>query len=250
MVAAASALLTAPAAEGACSLSSGPETAALVELYTSEGCSSCPPAERQIGRLQETLDPDAQVVALAFHVGYWDHLGWTDPYAQPAFAARQEWLVRANGQRTLYTPQFFVSGAEIRPRRTGLREEVRRVNRTPSGAEIRVDAQLVSAGTLGISAEAKARSGGAPLALYVALAQSGLVSHITRGENAGATLQHDHVVRQWIGPVPLGPDGATARRTIALPDNWNTARLQLAALVEDTQTGRVLQAVAGRCPVP
>ena len=157
--------------------------------------------------------------------------------------------MRANGQRTLYTPQFFVSGAEIRPR-TGLGKEVRRVNRTPSGAEIRVDAQLVSAGTLGIRAEAKARSSGAPLALYVALAQSGLVSHITRGENAGATLQHDHVVRQWIGPVPLGPEGATARRAIALPTKWNTARLQLAAFVEDTLTGRVLQAVAGHCPVP
>lgn len=249
MVAAASVFLT-PAAQAACSLASGPKTAALVELYTSEGCSSCPPAEREIGHLRQVVDPDAQVVALAFHVGYWDYLGWSDRYAQPAFAARQEWLVRANGQRTLYTPQFFVSGAEIGARQAGLREEVRRVNRMPSGADIRVAAQLVSANTLAISAEARARVGAAPLALYIALAQSGLVSHIARGENAGATLEHDHVVRQWIGPVPLGGEGASARRTIALPAKWNTAQLQLAALVEDTQTGRVLQAVAGRCPIP
>lgn len=250
MVAAASSFLTLPAARAACSLASGPKTAALVELYTSEGCSSCPPAEREIAHLRARLGADAQVVALAFHVGYWDYLGWTDRYARPAFAARQQWLVRANGQRTLYTPQFFVSGVEIGTRHAGLREEVRRVNRMPAGAEIRVAAQLVSANALAISAEAKAQAGVAPLALYIALAQSGLVSHIARGENAGATLEHDHVVRQWIGPVPVDAEGASARRTIALPAKWNTARLQLAALVQDTRTGRVVQAVAGRCPIP
>jgi len=216
VVAAASAFLTLPAAQAACSLASGPKTAALVELYTSEGCSSCPPAEREIAHLRERLDADAQVVALAFHVGYWDYLGWTDRYAQPAFAARQQWLVRANGQRTLYTPQFFVSGAEIGARHAGLREEVRRVNQTAPGAEIRVDGRLVSPNTLAISAAAKAPASGAPLALYIALAESGLVSPIARGENAGATLEHDHVVRQWIGPVPLDAEGASARRTASL----------------------------------
>ena len=250
MVAAAASFLTLPAARAACSLTSGPNTAALVELYTSEGCSSCPPAEREIAHLRQTLGADAQVVALAFHVGYWDYLGWTDRYAQPAFAARQQWLVRANGQRTLYTPQFFVSGAEAGARHAGLREEVLRLNRMPSRAQIRLDARLVSANALAVSAQAKAPAGGAQLGLYIALVQSGLVSHIARGENAGATLEHDDVVRQWIGPVALGAEGASARRTIALPAERNTARLQLAALVQDTQTGRVVQAVAGRCPIP
>ena len=108
MVAAASAFLTAPAL-AACELASGQKTAALVELYTSEGCSSCPPADRQMSRLQDGLDAGAAAVPLALHVGYWDYLGWKDPYAQPAFAERQERLVHANGQRTLYTPQFFVN---------------------------------------------------------------------------------------------------------------------------------------------
>lgn len=86
-----------------CDARSGPKTAALVELYTSEGCSSCPPADRQLSRLRQALDPAAEFVPLALHVGYWDYIGWKDPYAQAAFGARQSWLVHANRQKTVYT---------------------------------------------------------------------------------------------------------------------------------------------------
>jgi hypothetical protein len=246
MVAAASAFLTNPVL-AACELASGQKTAALVELYTSEGCSSCPLADRQMRRLREALDPSAEAVALALHVGYWDYIGWKDPYAQPGFAERQSWLVRANAQRTLYTPQFFVGGAELRARRTTLREEVRRLNGTPAAAAIRLHADFVSKNILRLGVEATARSSDAPLALYVALTESGLVSKVARGENAGATLEHDHVVREWIGPVRLGADGARVQREIQLPAAWDRERLQLAAFVQDEQTGRVLQAVGGRC---
>ena len=107
---------TLPASAGAaCDARSGPNTAALVELYTSEGCSSCPPADRQLSHLADSLDASAEVVPLALHVGYWDRLGWADRFAQDRFAQRQDWLVQANRQRTVYTPQFFVAGAEIQP---------------------------------------------------------------------------------------------------------------------------------------
>jgi hypothetical protein len=246
MVAAASAFLTGPAL-AACELASGPKTTALVELYTSEGCSSCPPADRQLSRLGEALDPGADVVALALHVGYWDYIGWADPYAKDAFAQRQRWLVQANGGRTLYTPQFFVGGAELRARHTTLRDEVRRLNGTPATAKIQLQASLVSDKALHLSAQASAPSAASLLVLYVALAEDGLVSKVARGENAGATLVHDHVVRQWIGPVRFGADGARLEREIALPAAWNRARLQIAAFVQDPATGQVLQAVGGRC---
>lgn len=246
MVAVTSHFLT-PAALAACEVHSGQKTAALVELYTSEGCSSCPPADRQLGQLREALGPDANVVPLALHVGYWDYIGWKDPYAQGAFADRQTWLVHANGQKTLYTPQFFIGGAELRARHSTLRDEVRRVNATDAAATIRVRAALAAHDRLALDARASASAAAAPLALYVALVESGLVSKVTRGENAGVTLEHDHVVREWIGPVRLASDGARVHRDIALSSAWDRGRLELAAFVQNEQTGRVLQAVGGRC---
>lgn len=249
MVAAAAVFLTDPAL-AACELASGPKTAALVELYTSEGCSSCPPADREMKRLREALEPGAQAVPLALHVGYWDYIGWKDPYAQPAFAERQEWLVHANGQRTLYTPQLFVNGSELRAARVPLREAVRRLNETPAAADIRLSAAFATDEVLKLSARATSASPRAPLALYVALTESDLVSKVARGENAGATLEHAHVVRHWIGPIGFAAGGAQVHREIRLPAVWHRSHLELAAFVQDRDTGRVLQAVGGRCSAP
>ena len=249
MVAAASTWLASPVL-AACEIASGQHTAALVELYTSEGCSSCPPADRQLRRLREALDPDAEAVPLALHVGYWDYIGWKDPFAQPGFAERQEWLVRANGQRTLYTPQFFVAGAELRARHATLREEVRRVNGIAATAKVVARGRFFSGDSLALSAHASAPSNEATLALYVALTESALVSRVASGENAGVTLEHDSVVREWIGPVRLGADGAHLQRDIRLPAPWQRSHLELVAFVQDERTGRVLQAVGGRCTRP
>ena len=86
---------------------------ALVELYTSEGCNSCPPADRWLSRQTEREWDARQVVALAFHVDYWDRLGWKDRFAQPAFSARQRALAAQQGSRTVYTPQVLVSGRSL-----------------------------------------------------------------------------------------------------------------------------------------
>ncbi|MDZ4255607.1 MAG: DUF1223 domain-containing protein [Sulfuritalea sp.] len=227
----------------ACDARSGPKTAALVELYTSEGCSSCPPADRQLSHLRQILDPAAEVVPLALHVGYWDYIGWKDPYAQEAFAERQRWLVRANRQRAVYTPQFFVGGADLRSRQGGLREQVRQLNASPAAATIRVQAAPTASGTLTLSAEARTAIASPPAALYLAVTESGLVSKVMRGENSGATLAHDHVVRTWIGPIRL-TDGATrVERDIVLPADGSRARLDVVAFVQDERSGSVLQAL-------
>ena len=228
----------------ACDVRSGPNTAALVELYTSEGCSSCPPADRQLSRLRQALDPAAEVVPLALHVGYWDYIGWKDPYSQAAFGKRQNWLVHANQQKTVYTPQFFVGGTELRSWRGGLRDKVRQVNALPAAAAIRVRASIAPNGALALNAEATSRTGAEPVALYLALAESGLASKVTRGENSGVTLAHDHVVREWIGPVRLIGGAARVQRDITLPAAWNRARLEVVAFVQDGRTGSVLQAVS------
>ncbi len=231
------------AAIAACEVRSGPKTAALIELYTSEGCSSCPPADRQLSRLREALDPTAEAVPMALHVSYWDYIGWKDPFAQDAFNERQRWLARANGHQTVYTPQFFIAGTELRSWRGALRDKVKEVNAMPAAAGIRVDAKLTPGGTLLLDAGAAVRAGAAPATMYLALAENGLASNVTRGENSGVRLGHDHVVREWIGPVPITAGSARVQREIALSPDWNRAQLEVVAFVQDDQSGRVLQAV-------
>ncbi len=218
----------------------------MVELYTSEGCSSCPPADRQLSILRQALDPTADVVPLALHVGYWDYIGWKDPYAQSAFGERQSWLARANRQRSVYTPQFFVGGVEPRAARVALRDEVRRLNATTAAAALRLQASLPPQGALALSAEATMRAGDDSAALYIAVAESGLVSKVARGENGGATLSHDHVVREWIGPIRLSAGTASVRREMVPPPAWNRTRLEIVAFVQDERSGRVLQTVSAK----
>ena len=163
------------AAHAGCTARSGPQTAALVELYTSEGCSSCPPADRQLGRLRETLGPGALAVPLALHVAYWDAIGWKDPFAQAAFGERQRFLVHAGGGSTSYTPQFFVGGGEVRDWPGTLARTVAAVNATPAAADVRVAAALTPAGTLSLDAEAAARTADGTPVLYLAVTEGGLV---------------------------------------------------------------------------
>ena len=188
------------AALAACSARSGPETAALVELYTSEGCSSCPPADAELRRIRAVVGPAAAVVPLALHVDYWDYIGWKDPFSQPAFGKRQRWLVQVNHEDVVYTPHFFVGGVEVGTWRRALPVEVRERNARPARADIAVKASVAANGKLVVEADAAARGGqAATAALYLAITESGLETKVARGENAGATLAHDHVVREWIG---------------------------------------------------
>jgi len=227
----------------ACDARSGPKTAALIELYTSEGCSSCPPAERQLSGLRQTLDSAAEVVPLALHVNYWDYIGWKDVYAQIAFGERQSWLVHANQERTVYTPQFFVGGTGLRSRQGGLSEQVKQLNAQPATAAIRITAEPTTNGALKLSAEATTPAASRPASLYLAVTENGLVSKVTRGENSGATLAHDHVVRIWIGPIRLKEGAAKVQRYVALPADWIRSQLDVIAFVQEEPSGKVLQAL-------
>jgi hypothetical protein len=234
------------AAWSECEAKSGAKTAALVELYTSEGCSSCPPADQRLARLGAILGVGAEAVPLALHVDYWDYIGWHDQYAKGAFTMRQNRLVELNHPRTVYTPHFFVGGTELGLRQDELLAEVERVNGVPAQAEIRVKADVETGGVLSLSVHAAAQSKSA--ALYLAVTEGGLTSKVTRGENGGATLHHEHVVREWIGPIRLAGGTADAQRDITLPAAWNRARLDVVAFVEDESSGVVLQAVsASQC---
>ena len=187
---AAGATLSAFAAE-TCSARSAATASTVVELYTSEGCNSCPPADRWLSKLKA----DPTVVALAFHVDYWDRLGWKDRFASAAFTARQAEQQASNGARFSYTPQVVVDGQD---------------RKDWPGIAVR---RRQAAGVAGRrAAGARRRQGRAPpsppppaspkrLAAYWAVTEQGHVTAVKAGENRGATLQHDHVVREY-QPVP------------------------------------------------
>ncbi len=223
-----------------CTLISGPRTAALVELYTSEGCSSCPPADQFLRR----LGGNESVVPLALHVDYWDYLGWRDPFSAPMHGRRQEWLTHRNGHRTVYTPHFFVSGTELRDWHPGMEDLLRRLAAQPARARIQVEARLQQPPHLLLAAAAQSAAPG-PLELMLAVTQNALVTTVPAGENRGVTLRHDHVVRQWLGPVPLTQGAASTRGQIPLDASWGPGQVGVTAFVQNASTGEVLQAIGG-----
>jgi hypothetical protein len=231
-----------------CTAQSGRQTAALVELYTSEGCSSCPPADRQLGALGKLLSPGAVAVPIALHVNYWDSIGWRDPFAQPAFSGRHEQRVHQNHHTIVYTPHFFVNGQEMRPGPLSLDAAIHEANAQPPKASIsaRVEPQEDRAIRVEVSADTVPGTG--PAALFIALAQNGLVSDVTRGENRGVRLQHDHVVRDWSGPIALAGGAVHIEHRFTVPAGADAREFELVAFVEDAQSGAVLQALAtGAC---
>jgi hypothetical protein len=239
-------------ASHACEVKSGPRTAALVELYTSEGCSSCPPADNQLRALRGQLPASAVVVPVGLHVTYWDGLGWRDPFAQPAFDARQRALLDQRRLRVAYTPQFFVNGDELRDWHGMLGATVRRVNATPAAASIALKATPITTPGADLRLDVRARLAGphATGALYVAITESGLESQVARGENGGATLHHGETARFWLGPVAFTQGQATLHRDLPLPPQWRREGLHVLAFVQDADA-HVLQAVdTGACAMP
>jgi len=228
----------------ACTISSGPRTTALIELYTSEGCSSCPPADKQLSHLESVLDAGAAVVPLALHVTYWDYIGWKDPYAQATFDKRQLWLVQVTGNASVYTPHFFVAGAESRDWSSSLRTEVRQQNAQEAQAKVTLQGHLARPGVMSLLAQASVQVNTPKAALFLALTESKLSSSVARGENAGATLAHDHVVRALLGPIALPHGVGSVQQDVLLDPRWSSAQLTAVAFVQDQVTGRVLQAIS------
>jgi hypothetical protein len=229
------------AAPGACTAKSGAATAALVELYTSEGCDSCPPADRWLSGLPAAgFGPD-RVVPLALHVDYWDYIGWKDPFAKALFSARQRELAAIGRSRVVYTPQVVLAGKDFRGWRGGAQfaTSVAAINATPARAAL----ELALAGTE-IRAQATVPQPGDrdDAALYVAAYESGLANRVTAGENRGATLRHDFVVREWWGPIALDAAGAASLVRQAAAQSLATGGV--AAFVQRRRTGEVLQALA------
>lgn len=225
-------------ADATCEATSPRTAVALVELFTSQGCSSCPPADRWLSRLAQQAGPRA--IPLAFHVGYWDYIGWKDPYARAEFNERQSRLAAANGSRSVYTPGVFVQGREMRRWHDAadFESQVRSINQRTAGATITID-QVRNEGRrveLRVRSELVAPAASKQASLYVALVESGLSTNVAAGENRGEKLANDRVARAWSGPLALGTHALKLQAPRA-----GTGEFALVAFVED-EAG-VLQAL-------
>lgn len=235
---------TSAAVAAHCAKQSPAHTVALLELYTSEGCNSCPPADRWLSRIAADGPGADSVVPLAFHVDYWDRLGWKDRFASARFSERQHALARQAGSRAVYTPGVFFNFQEFRgwgSARFG--EALRAVNGKPARAVIRLELDTPNYAQLDIKADfgLKTAKGQAFVALY----ENGLSTEVRAGENRGVTLRHDYVIREWIGPIEVS-GAAKLHRTLALQSDWNTSELGVAAFVQDGAGRELLQATALR----
>lgn len=219
-----------------CRATSAPQQVPVVELYTSEGCDSCPPADRWLSSLAQRTD----VLAVAFHVDYWDRLGWVDRYASPLYTARQARQVSSSGARFAYTPQVLLNGRDWSgwprlPAASGKALVTVTLMRRPDGAlQVNVRSQA-----------------GAPesLSLWWAEVEDGHVSQVLGGENKGVQLRHDRVVRQY------GQSNAWRSQLGAVHDERVTLTHQgdgghaahFVVVVVDASTGASLQATQLDC---
>ncbi len=227
-----------------CKAESGPRTAALVELYTSEGCSSCPPADQALKTLSGDAGVAAEVVPLALHVTYWDGIGWKDQFAQKLFDGRQASLLAKGKNKVSYTPQFFANGREVRHWHDAFKNVVWEINSTPAMAQIILKQQFTERDTFLLDVTASSGKPATKAALFLAVTESRLVSRVLRGENSGVTLMHDDTARLLIGPVTLLNGKAQLHQEIAIPAGWNRQQLHAVAFVQDLEDGTVLQAIS------
>ena len=224
----------------------------IVELFTSEGCSDCPPADRLLSRLEQTQPvPGAQIIALEQHVDYWDSEGWRDPFSSSLFTRRQKDYVYAFNLPTAYTPEMVIDGttefvgsdsrravaaierAALTPK-VDLRIEPRRdADSGPQTAHLRVSLPTLSNWNPKHGAD-----------VLLAITEDDLASNVTRGENAGAHLNHCSVVRELRVLGRVAPTVAfSASPDLNLAENWKPENLHVVVFAQDRSTRRVLAAL-------
>ena len=213
-----------------CEARAGAQPPAVVELYTSEGCSSCPPADRWLSTLKGRSD----VIALAFHVNYWDRLGWPDRFATPAITQRQHQLAQSSGSSYVYTPQVVQNGRDWR----------NWSGSTPS--RLPTSSVALSLKRDGNTVTANVGAAGARLAGYWAVLEDGHSTRVRAGENSGETLKHDHVVSLY-QPVDIWAGKDDKQWSLALPPATAGVTRRVAFVVTDATSQRPVQALTLGC---
>jgi hypothetical protein len=226
---------------------SASRTTVVAELFTSEGCSSCPPADALVRQLATEQPFDGvEIIALEEHVDYWDRLGWRDPFSSAQFTTRQsEYDARVFRSNNIYTPQLVIDGASecVGSARNAVSAIIARAARQPR-ATVRVQPVAVS-GRVSVTVNveipaAVERRGVADV--FVVLAEHGLVSAVQRGENRGRTLVHGDIARSLtaIGELPSRDRMFTAKADLPISPEWKAANLRVVGFVQERDSRRIL----------
>ncbi len=223
------------AAISSCATVSHTNVPRVIELYTSEGCSSCPPADQWLSQTvaRNRSVKDSNVIPLAFHVGYWDYIGWKDVFAQPAFALRQSELARSGGASGVYTPQVFVNGRDDRTWSRGNAE----ISAMPASVKFNLSSKWQGDA---IVLSGKLDAANAAIRLRYAVTENGLVSAVKAGENKGETLHHDAVVRVH-GTLRADASGVFSA-TVGVPREMRRDASLLHVIAEDARGNPVAAA--------
>jgi hypothetical protein len=228
----------------------GRRTPVIVELFTSEGCSSCPPADEMLARLERTQPVDgAEIIALGEHVDYWNYIGWSDPFSSPIFSERQGAYTEAFGRDAVYTPQMVVDGSAefVGSNWNKAVAAISQAARVPK-ADVQITPARKNASAVSLQVHVSNLppvTAGETIDLLLAVTESDLSSNVLRGENAGRRLNHRTIVRQLslIYSAEAKPGASfSAESTVALTKGWNPENLRAVAFAQERKSRRVIGA--------
>jgi hypothetical protein len=226
------------------------DTPVVLELFTSQGCSSCPPADSLLSKLGRDGKLKGRIVPLAFHVDYWNNIGWTDPFSSADWTARQSSYSHQFGLTDVYTPQIVVNGRAqlVGSDEPGIWREISAASTGKAGrVTLAVDTDGTNRLTADVSAETPDALEAHTLEAVVVLYESGVSTFVKRGENTGRRLENDFIVRRLDRAFSFEPSPGAKKQgrvTFDLDPSWNAANLGVAAFLQDPETLRIFGAAA------
>ncbi len=226
--------------------------AVVVELFTSEGCSSCPPADQLLAKL-EAQQPvqNAEIIALEEHVDYWNHGGWMDPFSSDAATIRQYAYAGALGNGNAYTPQMVVDGQNefVGSRGSQALSAIQQAgNRKKLDVQVTAGEQVKGADTVRIKVSSLDGNGGEAPEIWMAVTETGLHSNVRGGENSGQDLHHAAVVRELkkIGVAKAGAEAFSSEQRLKMDRNWKRENLRVVVFAQEKKSKKILGAGSAR----
>ncbi len=241
-------IATQPVIAAECSAKSGASTVPLLELYTSEGCSSCPPADKWLSNLKQD---SSQLIPLAFHVDYWDYIGWKDKFSKAEYSDRQRKVAAFNSAGFVYTPQFVMNGRDFKGSDgSRLNSMVASSQKLASRANLALNASTAANGdiVLNVTAAATRPADIKNSDVFVAIYENKLASKVNAGENSGRELKHDYVVRELFGAYQINNQNELTKNFTLKADLKNKGyqfeNMGAVVFVQNSQNGEILQSLA------
>lgn len=224
-------------------------TTVLVELFTSEGCSTCPPADELLAAL-DRVQPvkGVQIIALSEHVDYWNRYGWKDPFSSAEFSQRQVDYMKALGTKDFYTPQMIVDGRVefVGSKHIVALEEIAKAARLPK-ANVKIATKTFTPKAVTFAVQVTDVPAGSPddtAEVLLAITEDGLLSKVSRGENSGRDLPHSAVTRKLMKIGSLSKGAFNGEAKVNLQPTWKSENLKAVVFVQERQSRRVLGVAA------